>query len=133
MKKVSWAPPGVSAEWELIAVSVHPGKITKRQWLDALADRVTDMAMKEQPYLTEWASRVLGHDVGHTGNPEEAGQFFVDGNLNLKEHLALAMLDGDPFPLVASEDVDAQAAIDGCDFEYWVELARAFVSSSSLD
>lgn len=133
MEKVAWAPQGVSADWELIAVLVPHGPITKSQWLDALADRVTDMAMNEQPNLTKWASRVLGHYVGHTDDPEEAGQFFVTGNWNLQEHLSLAMSEGDPFPCLASENVDARAAIENTDFVYWVELARAFVSSSSLD
>ena len=133
MEKVAWAPQGVSVDWELIAVLVPPGPITKSQWLDALADRVTDMAMNEQPNLTKWASRVLGHYVGNTDDPEEAGQFFVTGNWNLQEHLSLAMYEGDPFPCLASENVDARTAIENTDFVNWVELVRAFVSSSSLD
>lgn len=133
MKKVAWAPPGVSADWALIAVFVRPGPITRRQWFEALAERVTDMAVNEQPSLTKWASRALGNDVGYTEDPEEAGQFFVDGNWNLREHLSLVMFEGDPFPCVASENFDARNAIEECDFEYWVELARAFVGPSSLD
>ena len=133
MEKVAWAPPGVSADEALIAVLVRPGLITQRQWFDAIADRVTDMAINEQPYLTKWASRVFGNDAGYTDDPAEAGQFFVDGNWNLKQHLSLAMFDGDLFPCVASENVDARKAIEECDFEYWVELASTFVGSSSLD
>ncbi len=129
MKEVAWAPPGVSADWALIAVLVPLGPITRMQWFEALADRVTDMAINEQPYLTKWACGVLGTDVGYTDDPEEAGQFFVDGNWNLKEHLSLAMVEGDPFPSVAIEILDARHAIEECDFEYWVELAHAFVSS----
>ncbi len=133
MKKVAWAPHGVSADCALIAVLVNPGLITRRQWIDALANRVTDMAINEKPHLTKWACRVLGDDVGYTEDPVEAGQFLVEGNWNLQEHLSLAMFEGDPFPSFASESEDARKAIEECDFEYWVELARAFVSSSSLD
>lgn len=129
MALVAWAPPGIAAELELVAVLVQPGPITWGQWLDALADRVTDMAMQEDPDITEWACRVFGVDVGHTDNPREAGQFLVDGNWNLKTHLSLAMNDGDPFPCVAAEDEDARAAIKNCDFEYWVELAHSMTGT----
>lgn len=127
--KVAWAPPGISAELELVAVWVKPGPITRGQWLDALSDRVTDMAMQKDPDLTEGACRVFGTDVGCAYNPSEAGQFLVEGNWNLKTHLSLAMHDGDPFPCVAAEDEDARAAIENCDFEYWVELAHSMTGT----
>lgn len=128
MKFVAWAPPGISAPTELIAVLVQPGTITWGQWLDALADRVTDMAMQEDPDLTEWACRVFGTDVGYTDNPSEAGQFLVHGNWNLQTHFSLAMHNGDPFPCVAAEDEDARYAIENSDLELWVDLARSMTS-----
>ncbi len=81
MKKVAWVPPGISAAIELTAVLVQPGPITESQWLDALADRITDMAMKEEASLTSWACRSLGADVGDTDNPRHAGEYFVLGKV----------------------------------------------------
>ena len=128
MTLIAWAPPGVSAAYELTAVLVPHGMITKQQWIEALADRVTSMARDEDPELTAWASRYLGADVGYTDNPLEAGEFFVSGNWNLQEHLSVAMYDGDPFPCVAAENENARYAIENSDFELWVELAHSFTS-----
>ncbi len=128
MKKVAWAPPGISAALELTAVFVRPGPITESQWLDALADRVTDMAMKEDASLTSWACRALGADVGGTDDPRYAGEYFVSGNWNLQTHLSIALHDGNPFPCVAQEDKDARYAIENSDFELWIELARSMTS-----
>lgn len=96
--------------------------------MDALTDRVTDMAMKEDASLMNWACRALGTDVGYTDNPRHAGEYFVSGNWNLKTHLSVAMYDGNPFPCVAQEDEDARYAIENSDFELWIELARSMTS-----
>jgi hypothetical protein len=128
MKKVAWAPFGISAELELIAVMVQPGNITETQWIDALADRVTEMAIQEKPVLTSWACHALGTDVGDTDNPRHAGRYLVSGNFNLREHFSVAMYDGNPFPCVAEEKENARHAIENSDLELWVELARAMTN-----
>lgn len=128
MTLVAWLPPDVSADPELIAVLVPPGVITHSQWIDALADRVTNLAVAEVPELTAWASRYLGSDVGYTDDPQEAGECFVLGNWTLQEHLSVAMYNGDPFPCVAAEDEGARDAIENSDFQLWIELAHAMTS-----
>lgn len=128
MYQIAWSPEGICAPIELIAVLVNAGPITERQWWEALSDRVTKMAMHEDPALTLWACRALGTDVGCTDNPREAGQYLVEGNLNLRTHLTLAAYDGDPFPAIAAEQQEAREAIEACDLEMWVDLARSMTS-----
>jgi hypothetical protein len=129
-KKVAWSPPNISAETALVAVMVPPGALTGGQWWEALADRITDMAVQEDdPGVVVWACKVLGDHVGMTDDPREAGQFLVSGNLNLRTHLTLAMRD-EVFPaMVEHSSQHALDAIDECDFALWVELAAAQVGA----
>ncbi len=130
-KLVAWSPQGYLAPMELLAVMLPPGPVTKNQWLDALADRVSKMAVEAGIEATEEACQVL--DLAMPNEPEEAGQFLVLGNLNLRTHLNCAEIDKDPFPATVSHDQDAQEAIEETNLEMWTDLARAMVSASSLD
>ncbi len=131
MALVAWSPQGYLAPMELLAAKVPAGQITKRQWWEALADRVTQMAIEAGPEMTAWACRVL--DLPETDDPTEAGEFLVMGNLNLRTHLNCAILDGEPFPATATEQQEARAAIEETDLETWTDLAASMVSASSLD
>ena len=131
---VAWAPEGMLASPELIAVMIKPGVVTENDWLEALADRVSRMALAEvdPEEAAEWSRRVL--DLPEAGNPRYLGQALVTDNWNLLEHFNLAVIDGSPFPTTVVEPSEiAEAALEDSDFALWVELARAMVSPTSWD
>lgn len=131
MALVAWSPKGYLAPMELLAAKVPEGKITERQWIEYLADRVTAMAVKAGPEMTQWACQAL--DLPTTDDPMEAGQYLVMGNLNLRTHLSCAILEGEPFPATAKQEPEAQQAIEETDLETWTELAASMASASNLD
>ena len=129
MTQIAWMPEGAFPP-ELVAVMLPRGTVTRKQWLDALADRVTGMALKEAPSETAQACRMLG--LPETQNPQEAGEFLVAGNLNLQTNLALQMES--EFPMSAEKPrMDLLPAIKETPLMDWVELASSMVSASSLD
>ena len=130
MALVAWAPKKIWAPIELVAAKVPTGSVTEREWVERLADRVTEMASKEPPEATVEACRALG--VPETDDPTEAGQYLVMGNLNLRTHLSLAM-DSNPFPAKVTPSEEAAQAIRETDLATWVDLAASMVSASSLD
>lgn len=129
MALVAWAPTKISAPIELIAVRVPAGKVTEREWWEALADRVTRLARMEPPEETTRACRILG--LPETDEPMEAGQYLVLGNLNLRTHLTLAA-EPKAFPLEAQPNPEAKEALEVTDLQTWVELARSTVNVSDL-
>ena len=128
---MAWSPQGYLAPMELLAAKVPAGPITERQWWEALADRVTEMAIKAGPEATVLACRAL--EMPETDEPKEAGEFLVLHNLNLRTHLDCAIIDKDPFPATAKAQPDAMEAIEEMDLEMWTELAVSMISASSLD
>lgn len=123
---VAWAPSGLSAPVELTAVRLPPGTATESQWWQALSERVSAMAKQAGEEQVRWACRVLGSDVGMAETTSEAGQVLVEGNLNLRTHLNLAVLDRSPFPASVSEpDPYLEEVLVEVDLEAWVELARS--------
>lgn len=129
---VAWSPKGYNAPIELIAVKIKQGKITQREWWEALSDRVNELAVQAGEQATLQACRDLG--LPETDDPSEAGQYLVLGNLNLRTHLDLAVIDKPPFPArVGERNPEAQQAIDETDLASWVEHAWSLVSPSSLD
>lgn len=124
----------MQAPVELTAVMIKPGVVTQSNWIDALADRVTRMAQaaKNPQKATLIACRSL--DLPTTDDPTMAGEYLVKGNLNLIEHFACSVYDEEPFPsTLTKDDEEARSAIEDCDFDLWVELAREFTGSHSLD
>lgn len=132
-QRVAWSPPGISAPTALLAVMIPPGPVTERQWLEALADRVTQMVMLEPGPAEAAESAAKYLDLPTPESPEATGEYLVMGNWNLKEYLRCSVLDGNPFPAMANSDEDAASAIENSDFWLWVELAKSTVSTSTLD
>ena len=124
---VAWSPQGMSAPLELLAVRIKPGKVSEREWLEALADRVQELAQKAGPKASLQASKVLGMPGG---DPEDAGQNLVLGNWNLQEFLRVASKD--PFPAKAEYNPEALKALQETNLQEWVDLAAAQVSGSDL-
>ena len=70
--------------------------------------------------------------VPTTSNPQEAGQFLLEGNWNLREHLTVAMET--EFPTKAERgDLTLVGTLKETDLMTWAELALSMVSASSLD
>ena len=130
MAMVAWSPNQSSAPMELIAVMVNPGTVTRRLWLEALSDRVSKMAMEAPEGSVQQACAMMG--LPTTDSPDEAGQYLVEGNLNLQTHMDLSMEA--EFPMKAAmQNPEVKQAIEETDLMSWAELASSMVSGSSLD
>lgn len=133
MKQIAWFPQGMLAAPELIAVRVTPGRLTRRDWEEALAARVVEMVLRE-PNPTQAAERATKMlELPAVTNPQQAGEALVKYNLALQTALSCAMIDSDPFPALARlETAEARQALE-TDLETWLESAASMVSASSLD
>lgn len=131
MALVAWAPKGMSVPMKLVAVKLPPGPVTERQWWEALADRVQELADKAGEQETMQACKAL--NVPQPEYLNQAGQSLVLHNLNLRTQMELAMPDKHPFPGVVTEpSQDVKDALN-LDLMDWVEQALSVVSESDLD
>lgn len=127
--KIAWSPQGAFPK-ALTAVMLPQGEVTRKQWLEALSERITSLAEKAPASETAQACRMLG--LPETENPQEAGQFLIEGNLNLQTYLSLQM-DGE-FPVkVEKPSLELLSEIREMTLMDWAELASSTVSESSLD
>jgi hypothetical protein len=132
MKLVAWYPEGLSAPPELTSVKLPLGKVNHKQWVEALSDRVSQLAQNE-PNPEEaslQACRLL--DLPLVENPAELGQNLVQNNLNLLTYLNVAEMKENPFQEVKESNPLAEEALKNVDLASWVELALSQVSESSL-
>lgn len=135
MPKVAWAPEGLMAPMSLTAVLVEQGTLmTRKAWLDALELRVDELARKEKnpAQAVQQACEALGL-AESTDNPNQAGQYLLLNNWNLKAWLEASVIDKEPFGVKAQESEEAREALEMSDFPLWVDLASSAVSESSLD
>lgn len=133
MKLVAWYPEGLSAPPELTSVKLPLGKVNHKQWVEALSDRVSQLAQNE-PNPEEaslQACRLL--DLPLVENPAELGQNLVQNNLNLLTYLNVAEMKENPFQEVKESNPLAEESLKNVDLASWVELALSQVSESSLD
>ena len=131
---IAWCPP--DCDPQLMGVIVPQGTvITDSVWWDALADRVTELVLRDPDpeEAAGWACRALG--VPGVDHPNQAGQSLVEGNLELRTNLSLWMYRWqDPFPVLACEDSEeVREALAETDLELWIDLAEPQMRSSSLD
>jgi hypothetical protein len=132
MKLVAWYPEGLSAPPELTSVKLPLGKVNHKQWVEALSDRVSQLAQNE-PNPEEaslQACRLL--DLPLVENPAELGQNLVQNNLNLLTYLNVAEMKENPFQEVKESNPLAEESLKNVDLASWVELALSQVSESSL-
>ena len=133
--KVAWRPKG-SVEIGLVAVRIRPGDITEVMWLQALSDRVSEMALAESDPIAAVRAAAWKMDCLAPRSPEDAGQFLVKGNWALHEHFKNQMnsSDGAAFPeKVEFGDESAQEAMQDTDLAMWVDMAIALCSTSGRD
>lgn len=134
MKLVAWYPEGLSAPPELTSVRLPLGKVNHKQWVEALSDRVSQLAQSE-PNPEEaslQACRLLNLPL--VDNPVELGQNLVQNNLDLLTYLNVAELKENPFQAVVKESNPlAEESLKNVSLADWVDLALSQVSESSLD
>ena len=132
MKLVAWYPEGLSAPPELTSVKLPLGKVNHKQWVEALSDRVSQLAQNE-PNPEEaslQACRLL--DLPLVENPAELGQNLVQNNLNLLTYLNVAEMKENPFQEVKESNPLAEESLKNVNLAQWVDLALSQVSESSL-
>ena len=135
MKQIHWCPQGV--ELEFGSVLIQPGLVTERMWLQALSERLTALVLQEPNPVQAFkqTAKAMEYD-NYSDNPQEAGQFLVEGNSDLQEHLRNQMepREGDLWPQQASvENLDAKQAMEETDLMMWAEIANSTVNSSGRD
>lgn len=124
-KMVAFYPQGILAPVELLAVRVPVGKVTYPIWIKALSDRILDMLDEEAnpEESATWACNAL--KCPNCIEPNQLGQFIVEGNWNLLEQIKCSILvDDDPFSgYPTDDDLEALEAIKNTDLESWVNYA----------
>ena len=130
MKLVAWYP-NLSAPLELTSVLLPEGKIKYRDWLLALSDRVSDLALKEKDPLKAANEACQALNLPFVDEANQLGQSLVQGNLNLQTYLSLAELEDNPYQK-SEEKPEAKKALEEVSLAEWVNLAASQVSESSL-
>lgn len=119
MKSVLWRPE-MNLPSELTMVQTKPGKLTRNQWLEALADRVQSMVMaSEDPAL--WMRLAAKEMDLPTLEPKAAGQLLVLHNLALQT--AFNLHDLETWPAVAKNNALEPEILN--DLESWILAAAA--------
>jgi hypothetical protein len=132
--RLVWAPPGTSAA--LTGVEVPKGtKLDKMAWLEALAERVTRLLLAEDDRKVAMRESARMLETPDFADPQEAGQFLVEGNWALQTALTLQVSAiRDPFPVtVLVERPARRREYEETDLWLWLELAAAQLSPHSLD
>ena len=130
--KVAWYPEEIVAPVELTAVLVPQGKLSRKEWVEALSDRVAALAEKEPDPLqaANLACRKL--DLPQVDNANQVGEALVKYNLNLLTNLNCQQRENQ-FPAKVSESKEeARQALKDVNLESWVELALSQVNVSDL-
>lgn len=128
---IDWYPEKIAAPAELTAVSVKPGQVSRAQWVEALSDRVSSLALEEEDPLAaaNLACQMLNLPMVDDAN--QLGDALVRYNLDLLTNLNVA--DSNQFPATASPKPEAKQALKDVDLQTWVELALSQVNVSDLD
>ena len=130
---LAWYPERMACPPELTSVSLPQGTVSQNQWVNALADRVVKMVLKE-PNPQESANQAcLKMALANVDNPNQLGQVLVNDNLDLLTNLNVAAIE-DPFPAKLEESNPvAEKALEETSLAQWVDLALSQVHESSLD
>jgi hypothetical protein len=130
---LAWYPEKMSCPPELTSVNVPQGNLNQKQWVNALADRVVSLALKEPEPQKAANEACLRMSLANVDHPNQLGQVLVQDNLNLLTNLNVAAIE-DPFPAkVESSDPVAEKALSETSLAQWVGLALSQVHESSLD
>jgi hypothetical protein len=125
MALVAWAPTGYNVPMEMLVAKLPPGKVTERQWWEALSDRISEMAVKAGDEAVTRACQAL--DLPGPENLQETGQFLVMHNLNLMTHLQLLQYKN-PFPATVGEPTPEMKDALKTTLDEWVQMVEPLVS-----
>lgn len=133
MKFVAYCPAGMSDSMNLLAAKVPVGEVNNWVWINALADRVVELAERESnpDIAAEWACKSLNR-IWPDGYLQ-LGQIIVLDNDDLLSHINLSFYE-DPFPaLVEDDDEEALKAIEITDLEHWVHCAQYLIGDGGAE
>ena len=130
--KVAWYPEEIVAPVELTAVLVPQGKLNRKEWVEALSDRVAALAEKEPDPLQAANAACRKLDLPLVDNANQVGEALVKYNLNLLTNLNCQQRENQ-FPAKVSESKEeSRLALKDVNLESWVELALSQVNVSDL-
>ena len=130
--KVAWYPEEIVAPAELTAVLAPQGKLSRKEWVEALSDRVAALAEKEPDPLQAANAACRKLDLPQVDNANQVGEALVKYNLNLLTNLNCQQRENQ-FPAKVSESKEeARQALKDVNLESWVELALSQVNVSDL-
>jgi len=110
---------------------VKVGKLERKDWLQALADRVVKLALEEENPLEAASQACRALELPPVDSPNQLGDALVINNLDLLTYLNVA--DNNQWPAVSALKEEAKQALKDVSLADWVELALSQVSVSNLD
>jgi hypothetical protein len=111
---------------------VPSGKLSEKQWVEALSDRVADLALKEENPLEAANEACRRLDLPSVDNANQVGEALVKYNLNLLTYLSVEQRENQWPAQVSGPSEPAKQALKDVDFPSWVELALSQVNVSDL-
>jgi hypothetical protein len=132
MKLVAWNPD-LAAPPELTGVFLKPGQVSHKEWVEALSERVTELAMKENDpqKASDLACQKLELPLVESS---QLGENLVTNNLDLLTNLNVTILNQNPWPSqVQEQNPYLESQLKNQSLSNWVDLALSQVSVSSLD
>ena len=130
--KVAWYPEEIVAPVELTAVLVPQGKLSRKEWVEALSDRVAALAEKEPDPLQAANAACRKLDLPQVDNANQVGEALVKYNLNLLTNLNCQQRENQFPAKVGESKEEARQALKDVNLESWVELALSQVNVSDL-
>ncbi len=130
---IAWYPEEIVAPPELTAVLVPKGELSQKAWIEALSERVSSLAEKEEDPLESANEACRNLNLPEVDSANQLGDALVKYNLDLLTNLNVVQKDNQ-FPAQVSEEKPlAKQALKDVSLANWVELALSQVSVSSLD
>jgi hypothetical protein len=126
MTLIAFLPDDFTVDAALISVWIEPGVIDEGRWINALAARVTRLALAQDDPVEAsiQACKILGLYI--EDNPYQIGEALVTHNLELRTQLN-CLIYKNPFPATAiNSDENAEQAMEETDFDRWVDLAWTY-------
>jgi hypothetical protein len=115
-------------------VKLPLGQVSEKDWIEALSDRVNELALREKNPEKAANQACLKLDVVQPNQLNQLGQSLVSANSVLLTYLNVAILDKNPFPSVVKEaNEELEQMYKEVDLNLWVDLALSQVHESSLD
>ena len=130
---IAWYPEEIVAPLELTSVLVPKGELSQKEWIEALSERVSSLAEKEEDPLEAANEACRNLNLPEVESANQLGDALVKYYLDLLTNLNVLQKDNQ-FPAKVSEEKPAaRQALKDVSLANWVELALSQVSVSSLD